>query len=273
MPIYEQSYRRYEARAPLRAVRYWPITREALRLLVRKRVFWFLIAGAWLPLVVLAVTLYLGVVRALGTRLFSEFMNTQLFMSVILTIFAGGGLIASDLRTGAILIYLSRPLTRRDYVLGKLGVLLIVNLAITLVPGLLLWVAAVGLAPASFARWDLWWLPLAVAVQAFTISLAVSVGGLCLSSLARSVRTAGLGFFIVAFGLDIIYGLLWGVFRTRGAGLISLQENLRILGRAFFGGTRVGEPPWFLAFLVLAAMTVAGLAVVGRRVRAVEIVR
>ena len=47
---------------------------------------------------------------------------------------------ANDLRTGAILAYLSRPLTRRDYVLGKLLVPLLLNLAVTLVPGLLLYV-------------------------------------------------------------------------------------------------------------------------------------
>ena len=29
MPIYEQTYRRYEARAPLTQLRFWPITREA----------------------------------------------------------------------------------------------------------------------------------------------------------------------------------------------------------------------------------------------------
>ena len=31
MPIYDQGYRRYEARSPLHQVRFWPITREALR--------------------------------------------------------------------------------------------------------------------------------------------------------------------------------------------------------------------------------------------------
>ena len=39
MPIYEQTYRRYEARAPLRTVRFWPITREALRLILARRAF------------------------------------------------------------------------------------------------------------------------------------------------------------------------------------------------------------------------------------------
>ena len=37
MPIYEQTYRRYEARGALRPLRFWPIMREALRLIGQKR--------------------------------------------------------------------------------------------------------------------------------------------------------------------------------------------------------------------------------------------
>ena len=47
MPIYEQTYRRYEARAPLRTVRFWPITREALRLILARRAFLGLLLVAW----------------------------------------------------------------------------------------------------------------------------------------------------------------------------------------------------------------------------------
>ena len=47
MPIYEQTYRRYEARAPLRTLRFWPITREALRLILARRAFLGLLLVAW----------------------------------------------------------------------------------------------------------------------------------------------------------------------------------------------------------------------------------
>ncbi len=44
MPIYDQGYRHYEARSPLHQARFWPITREALRLVLMKRAFLGLIA-------------------------------------------------------------------------------------------------------------------------------------------------------------------------------------------------------------------------------------
>ena len=80
-------------------------------------------------------------------RLFGEFLNQQIGFTILLSIFGASGLVANDLRTGAILAYLSRPLTRRDYVVGKLLVPLFLNLAVTLAPGLLLYATGLSLAP------------------------------------------------------------------------------------------------------------------------------
>ena len=147
MPIYDQGYRRYEARQPLRRARFWPITREALRLVLGKRAFLVLLAAAFIPFVVRVVQIYVVTqypqadrVLPIDGRLFGEFLSQQVGFTILLTIFGASGLVANDLRTGAILAYLSRPLTRRDYVFGKLLVPLLLNLAVTLAPGLLLYV-------------------------------------------------------------------------------------------------------------------------------------
>src|SRR4029079_11935999 len=58
MPIYDQGYRRYEARGPLRKARFWPITREALRLVLVKRGYIGLMVMAWIPFVVRTVIIY-----------------------------------------------------------------------------------------------------------------------------------------------------------------------------------------------------------------------
>ena len=86
---------------------------------------------AFIPFVVRVVQVYVvtrfpeaGRVLPVDGRLFGEFLNQQIGFTILISIFGGAGLIANDLRTGAILVYLSRPLTRRDYVLGKLGVTL-----------------------------------------------------------------------------------------------------------------------------------------------------
>lgn len=280
MPIYEQSYRRYEARAPLRRVRFWPITREALRLVLVKRAFLGLLAVGYLPFVVRVIQVYIvtrfpeaGRVLPVDGRLFGEFLNQQIGFTLLLTIFGGAGLVANDLRTGAIVMYLARPLTRRDYVLGKLGVTLLLNLAVTLAPGLLLYVVTLALAPDQFARWDLAFIPPAIVVQSVVTSLCVSLLGLAVSSLTRSARVSGLAFFALILGLELVRQVLDHGFGRPEATLLSVQDNLRNLAGALFGlAGRPGAVPWTASALVVILLGAGCLFVLRRRVRAVEIV-
>jgi ABC-2 type transport system permease protein len=281
MPIYEQTYRRYEAREPLRSVRFWPITREALRLILAKRAFLGLLLIAWGQFVVRVIIVYVvtqlpeaGRVLPVDGRMFGQFLAIQTLFTLLLSIFGGAGLIANDLRTGAILVYLSRPLTRRDYVLGKLGVLLALNLSVTLVPGLLLYVIALALAPAQFAKWDLAWIGPAVALHSVVTSLVMSLLALAVSSLSRSARVAGLGFFGLVFGLEIVRGVLRAVYDRPEAALLSVQADLQALGNALFGiKDRAFEVAWPYPAAVLVLVSLACLAVLRARVRAVEIVQ
>jgi ABC-2 type transport system permease protein len=281
MPIYDQRYRPYEARRPLRSLRFWPITREALRLLVARRVLVVLLGLSWLPLVVRAIQVYI-VTRApdvsrifpVDARLFGEFLNQQIGFVLIITIFGGAGLIANDLRTGGILVYLSRPLTRRDYVLGKLGVLLALNLAVTLVPGLLLYAVALSLAAEEFVKIELAWIAPAIGLHSIVIALVVSLVALAISSLSRSARAAGFAFAGALVGLEVAQGVLRTVSHRPESALLSLQADLRAIGAALFGNSeRWLRFPWPYAALVLVAAALASLATLRARVRAVEIVR
>ena len=55
------------------------------------------------------------------TLAFRQFFDIQLFFSMILVLLVGPDLISQDLRFNAIPLYLSRPLRRFEYFLGKLG--------------------------------------------------------------------------------------------------------------------------------------------------------
>jgi ABC-2 type transport system permease protein len=282
MPIYDQGYRRYEARGPLRTLRFWPITREALRLVLSRRAFLGLLAVGWLPFVVRVIQIYIvtrfpeaGRVLPVDGRLFGEYLNTQIGLALFLTIFGGAGLIANDLRTGAILVYLSRPLTRRDYVLGKLSVLLALNASVTLVPALLLYGIGLALAPEQYMTWSLWWIGPAIVLHATLICVSISLLSLAVSSLTKSARIAGLGFFGLFVGLEMARGVLRNIFDVRGATLLSIQADLRGIGSALFGVTpsRFDLVDWPAAALVLLLVAAGCLLLLRSRVRAVEIVR
>lgn len=281
MPIYEQTYRRYEARAPLRQVRFWPITREALRLVLAKRAFLGLLALSFLPFLIRVVQIFLvtqfpeagfGRVLPVDGRLFGEFLNTQFDFTLLLTIFGGAGLVANDLRTGAIVMYLARPLTRRDYVVGKLGVTLLLNLMVTLVPGILLYLVALAFAPDQFLKWDLAWIAPAILLQSALISISVSLVGLAASALTRRAGLAGLGFFIFVVGLETVRQVLDYGFGRPEFTLLSLQDSLRNVARALFGLDHQLPLPWLASAFMLALLGAGCLLILRRRVRAVEIV-
>ena len=280
MPIYEQTYRRYEAREPLRKVRFWPITREALRLILARRWFLGLLVISWLPFLVRVIHVYVVTrfpeanrVLPVDGRLFGQYLGQQLMLVLFVTIFAGAGLVANDLRTGAILVYLSRPLTRRDYVAGKLLVVLLLNLAITLLPALLLYAIAVALAPDQFLKWELAWIAPAIVLYSAVIALALSLIALAVSSLSKSARVAGLGFFGLLMGLELVHTILRQAFDRREAALLSIMSDLRAIGGALFGNTDLPfAVGWPSSAVVLAAVCVGCLAILRSRVRAVEIV-
>ncbi|HVO11376.1 MAG TPA: ABC transporter permease subunit [Vicinamibacteria bacterium] len=280
MPIYDQGYRRYVARSPLQAARFWPITREALRMILSKRAFLALVAVSFLPFVVRVIQIYIvtrfpeaGRLLPVDGRLFGEFLNQQIGFTILLSIFGASGLVANDLRTGAILVYLSRPLTQRDYIAGKLAVPLALNLLVTLVPGLLLYLAGLLLAPEKYLKWSLAWIAPAIVAHALAASLVVGLLALAISSLSKSARFAGLAFVGLFFGLETVRLVLQSGFNRKEAVLLSLQSDLHSLGVALFG---VVDPQldlgWIWPVLVLAAVSFGCLAVLRARVRAVEIV-
>jgi len=281
MPIYEQTYRRHQARASLRRVRFWPITREALRLILARRLFLVLLFVACIPFLARVIQIYVvtrfpeaGRILPVDGRLFGEFLLQQWLWMLVITIFGGAGLIANDLRTGAILVYLSRPLTRRDYVLGKLGVLMLLNLSVTFVPGLLLYLIALALAPDQFLKWDLAWIGPAIVLQSAVMSLVMSLVGLAVSSLSRSARVAGIGFFAVVAGLEVARGILYAMYRRPETALISVRASLQALATALFGlSERAVSLPWFYPAGLLAVVALGCLLVLRSRVRAVEIVQ
>ena len=99
----------------------------AVRLILAKRAFLGLLAVAFVPFIVRVIQIYIvtrfpeaGRILPIDGRLFGDFLNQQIGFTILLSIFGASGLIANDLRTGAILVYLSRPLTQRDYITGKL---------------------------------------------------------------------------------------------------------------------------------------------------------
>lgn len=282
--IYEQHYRRLDASIPLRNQRWIPIAREGIKALVSFRAYLALIALAWLPVFGRLVQVYFVTRFPEARRIvpiddkffFEACLYPQFIFMYLMAAYAGAGLIANDMRTGGLLLYLSRPLTLGDYIFGKFSILFASLSMVTLVPNLVLFFGARSLAPDVLG--DLSHLLLIPKIIGFSLVLILPVIGvvLVMSALARNPRFAGLGFFFVFVGSTIAHQIAWRATRSSYAGLISISAAQKRVGEAIFGvkpGRITADLPPEAAFVALALMVVVFLYVLKTRVRAVEIVK
>src|SRR5437870_5177464 len=129
MPIHDQSYRHYAGGRAAPGQAWAVIAWAGIRNMIRKRIFLGLLLFAWFPFVVRAVQMYIAAnypqasMLAPTAQTFRQYLEQQDFFVFVITIYVGAGLIANDRRANALQIYLSKPLMRAEYILGKLAVL------------------------------------------------------------------------------------------------------------------------------------------------------
>ena len=168
-PISDLSYRNYDGPLRTRAARWWIVALSTIRANVNRSRF-----GYWIPAAIIViyylirtivfyVTLNvranmdaMGMPIAAGpanpytTELYGAmggvpfsvpFYNLPLFVAALLI---GSSSIASDIRANALLVYLSKPLTRIDYLVGKWMGIFLLLFALTFIPSFLMFLFFVG---------------------------------------------------------------------------------------------------------------------------------
>lgn len=236
--ILDQGFEPYEGPYLSLSTRFWPVTAGQLKLawkeLWLRRVLWM----AAMPLLVLSVLI---VVQArLGGAMGGLFApwkilwGLQIFFAVLVSYFVGRRSIGEDLHSGAMLVYLSRPIGLLAYGFGKWMAVAVLVLGVTAVPGLLLalvrWLVEPGSGVLDF-------LTDAIGLLAGSSLLAVSFGSLVLavSSLTRRGRAAGIiwmGLFFLTAGLadGLAHGTGLEWLRAIGLGEGNARFTLWLLG-------------------------------------------
>lgn len=279
MPIHDQGYRRYAGRR-IPGGRSWAvIAREGIRERIRERRFLALLLFAWAPFVVRAVQMYVATNFSQASFLaptpqtFREFLDQQGIFVFFVTIFVGAGLIANDRRANALQIYLSKPLTRLEYIVGKLATLVVFLVAVTWLPAImLLFLQMMFAGSLTFVRDNLFLLPaitLFSALQVFVSALAM----LALSSLSKNRRFVGMMYAGIIFFTAALYQALRAITTSGAWAWISPQDTLDVIADAIFR-VPVTEPAMPLPVALLAVVVLLGgsVAIVARHVRGVEVV-
>jgi ABC-type transport system involved in multi-copper enzyme maturation permease subunit len=279
MPLHDPGYKHWSGDWTTHPYRWWVVSRQRIRLLIKRKWFVFLMILSSIPFLVRAIFIYLssslgGYVTALriDPLFFEKFLSQQGFFVFIISIYAGAGLISNDLRANALQIYFSKPITRRDYILGKLGALVFFLALQTLVPVVLLYVLSIlfqasdGFAPAYLEVLG------AILGYSLLIIFTSSLIMIGFSSLSKSSRFAGIGFAALFFFSQALSVILSSVLRDPSFGWVALENNIRRLGDVFFRTqSNYQFAPW-ISLLILAALMAAAVCTAYRRINAVEVV-
>lgn len=292
MPVNDHRYRPWtgERRGERSAI--LTIARHALGRIAASRLSLVLFALACVPPLGFATFIYLSnnvqMLADLGLRAnldlvdsstFFVFLVVQSGAGFLLAALVGPGLVAPDLAHGAMPLYLSRPIARRDYVLGKLAVLAGMLSLITWIPGLLLVGLQAALAPEGWLG-DHLRLPFALVTGSLVWIALVSLLALAISAWVRWRPLATAMLFIV-FVVGEAFGRAVNVFLdTRWGKLVILDDLVETVWLALFGGVGeasglVGREPLPLgaALAALALALALAVAMLAARVRAVEVSR
>ena len=292
MPVYEQGYRRYEGKLEGHGLRWGTVTSTELVRHLRKKAVLALIALSFLPFVVFAFIAYSRVVvsergasfaseaatidRLIGefeAGFFTDMIQFQIFWVVLLAAVVGSGLIARDRETRALELFLSRPLTRRGYLLGKFGVALALTCTITVVPALLLYAVVAILQPSFDYVRETLSLPFRLVGASVFTSIVASTLILALSSALSRPRVVGVIWFAFYLASEIgasVTQEITGDVRWLAA---SLGNSFLRVSEWILVAEPENDFSVWLALGPLAVLSVVGAGVLLTRVRAVEVVK
>jgi ABC-2 type transport system permease protein len=278
MPIHDQGYRRYGGDRARTGSGWMVIARAGLRTFFAKRAFLGLLLASWLPFFVRAVQIYAAAnlpqaqFLAPTAETFRQFLDQQEIFVFFLTVYVGAGLIANDRRANALQIYLSKPLTRAEYVFGKLAILMTFLLFVTWLPAILLLIVQIVFAGNfTFFRNNAFLFP-AITVFCALEVVVVSTAMLALSSLSKSSRYVGILYAAVIFFSSAMYGVLTAVTRNSALSWISFSASLAQVGNVIFRQPLKYDTPWPVSLLVIVGVVVLSAVVLERRGRGVEVV-
>ncbi|HLZ49211.1 MAG TPA: hypothetical protein VKP61_00535 [Candidatus Acidoferrum sp.] len=293
MAVYKRRYNSYGGSLTPQWSRFFVLTRYAFADLFKSRFFVLLLILSIIPCLFFAGYIFIANNKTIQllmqvrsadllsveTKYFIVIMMVQTQAAFLLNCWVGPVLISGDLTNGALPLFLSRPFSRADYVLGKLAVLGLLLSAVTWIPCLLLFSLQSGLARNGWIWSHLWMVVPIIFCSAIWI-LMLSLISLAVSAWVK-LRIVATGVIFISFfipaGLgemfNAIMGTYWGqllnfsyMFRLILAK--GFREESGLLGSVDW----IGVPVW-AAWGVLIAVCVLSLFILNVRLRARETVR
>ena len=305
MAVLERTYKRYEGALSPEWSRFLIIPRHTFRDVFRSKIFTGLYVMSFVPPLAFAVLIYLrhntealAIFRLTAANLlpineqfFQAFVETQGWIGFFLALLVGPQQVARDLTNNGLPLYLCRPFSRSEYVVGKMSIVAILLSTITWVPGLILFLlqsylegwswftANIPIASAIFLGSLVWIVLLALLTQTISAwvkwrlaASAALVGLLFIPSVFAAILNEMLETHwgnILSLGMLIrnVWAGLFGTF-VREAGMVTRSRNGVVLSQVV-----MSEPPLWASWLMLFLICSLCLWLLSRKVKAYEVVK
>lgn len=312
-PIADLSYRTYDGTLEAPTHRWKVIAKVTMMRVARIKMYWVLCAfSGWYYGITLVFMFVLNWLMGGSPEQQRDAINQitkmnwtdQFFLGyslgqllfMFIALMAGASTIANDNRSNALLVYLSKPCTKKDYIIGKwVGVFVPIAVAMFL-PALLFWIyGALNYREFGFLSVDPWLIVRMLVVTLFGAAFQTSIV-LGVSSLFNQGRMAGatyVGIYFITNIVTVVVGEILERSHDSASQLRDLAEKLyycsidginngiaKIIfetdGASIFGGKQgafVDRPHPVFAFGMFLLVGGLALRLVWKRVRAVEVVK
>lgn len=308
MAVYEHKYRAYEGESHTPLSRFLVIPRYALREVFKSKLFTAIFVICFIYPLVAAILVYLHHnanalallqinVRELlpiDATFFDTFLEVQGAFAFILTVLVAPPLISRDLANNALPLYLCRPVSRTEYVLGKIVVVAFLLSLITWVPGLLIFFFQASLGGFGWL-WSNAWMIGAMILGSMAWIILLTLVALAISSIVKW-RVVASGALVALFFVPTAFGeIVNQLLLTRNGQLVSMWATITAIWRGLFGifdrraGTIRGtvsnpiyneqffdfvllEPPLWASWLVFGLACTVCVWLLSRKVRAYEVI-
>jgi ABC-2 type transport system permease protein len=303
MAVIERTYKPFTGVLSPEWSRFLIIPRHAFRDVFRSKIFTGLFVLSFVFPLLWAILIYLhhnanalailqlpvAQVLPINAWFFEFFIRFQGITGFFLAMLIAPSQVSKDLTNNALPLYLSRPFSRTEYVVGKMSIVIILLSAITWIPGLILFLLQsyldgwswfsqnLSIASAIFIGSLVWILLLALLTQAISAWVRWPLAS----------RAALLGVFFIP---SVFSAIVNEIFRTRWGYLFDLQALIGNVWTALFQGAgeqttfidNIGAqqidpissgPPIWLSWVVLFLICAACLALLARKVKAYEVVK
>ena len=286
MAVHSHAFRPYDGARTAGWARPLVLTRYALRdAFSLKRTIALLVLSA-LPILVAATMIYLHhnveaikmieipideIVKIDGTFFFI-FLIIQTVIASLLCVVAGPRMLIADLRDNALPLYLSRPLSRTEYLGGKAIALAFLASLVSWVPLLVLVALQVSLAGLDWLR-QFWFLPIGLFLGSWAAILPLTFFALAVASVVRRKAAAEAAVVAGVMVPWLMGTILNETLDVRWGNFLSIKALLDALWTPLLRLSTPAQMSALAALVTLAVVIGGALLVLERRVRAWEVVR